>query len=87
LVVGTRAGQVAVLVTLDDDGPGIPAERLGHIFDPFFTTRDPGEGTGLGLYIVGEIVQELGGAIAVNSPGLSGRGVCFSLWLPCGATQ
>jgi signal transduction histidine kinase len=87
LVVGTRAGQVAVLVTLDDDGPGIPVERLGHIFDPFFTTRDPGEGTGLGLYIVGEIVQELGGAIAVNSPGLSGRGVCFSLWLPCGATQ
>ena len=87
LVVGAQAGHAAVLVTLEDDGPGIPAERLGHIFDPFFTTRDPGEGTGLGLYIVGEIVQELGGAIAVTSPGLSGRGVCFSLWLPCGATQ
>jgi signal transduction histidine kinase len=85
LVVGARADREAVLVTVADDGPGIPGERLGHIFDPFFTTREPGEGTGLGLYIVGEIVQELGGAIAVSSPGPSGRGVSFSLWLPCGA--
>ena len=83
--MGARADREAVLVTVADDGPGIPGERLGHIFDPFFTTREPGEGTGLGLYIVGEIVQELGGAIAVSSPGPSGRGVSFSLWLPCGA--
>ncbi len=71
----------AVLIRVRDDGPGIPAERIGQIFDPFFTTRDPGEGTGLGLYIVGEIVQESGGAIAVTSP--PDGGACFSLWLPC----
>lgn len=85
LVVGARAGREAVLVTVTDDGPGIPGERLSHIFDPFFTTREPGEGTGLGLYIVGEIVQELGGAIAVSSP--PEGGACFSLWLPCGVAK
>lgn len=82
LVVGEKAGNEAVLIRIEDDGPGIPPERLDHIFDPFFTTREPGEGTGLGLYIVGEIVQEQGGAIAVSSP--SGVGARFSLWLPCG---
>ena len=76
-----RAG--GVLIRVQDDGPGIPADRIGQVFDPFFTTRDPGEGTGLGLYIVGEIVQEHGGAIAVTSP--AGAGACFTLWLPCGA--
>jgi two-component system, NtrC family, sensor kinase len=72
----------AVLIRVRDDGPGIPAARIGQVFDPFFTTRAPGEGTGLGLYIVAEIVQEYGGAIAVTSP--PGGGACFSLWLPCG---
>jgi signal transduction histidine kinase len=82
LVVGEAAGRDAVMITVRDDGPGIAPERLDHIFDPFYTTREPGEGTGLGLYIVGEIVQEQGGAIAVSSP--PGGGARFALWLPCG---
>lgn len=85
-VLGTPDGAApatrAVLIRVRDDGPGIPPERIGQVFDPFFTTREPGEGTGLGLYIVGEIVQEHGGAIAVTSP--PAGGACFSLWLPCG---
>jgi signal transduction histidine kinase len=72
----------AVIVRIRDDGPGIAAEHIGQVFDPFFTTRAPGEGTGLGLYIVEEIVQEHGGAIAVTFP--PGGGTCFTLWLPCG---
>ena len=82
LVVGERQGGEAVMIAVEDDGTGIPSERLDHIFDPFYTTREPGEGTGLGLYIVGEIVQEQGGAIAVSSP--PGGGARFTLWLPCG---
>jgi signal transduction histidine kinase len=71
----------AVLVEVRDNGPGIAAEALGQVFDPFFTTRAPGEGTGLGLYIVGEIVLEQGGGIAVASA--PGAGTRFTLWLPC----
>ncbi len=75
----------AVLIHVRDDGPGISRERIGQVFDPFFTTHAPGEGTGLGLYIVAEIIEEHGGAIAVTSR--PGAGACFSLWLPCGATS
>ncbi|MBI5330439.1 MAG: sensor histidine kinase [Betaproteobacteria bacterium] len=75
-----REAERAVLIRVRDDGPGIPPGRIGQVFDPFFTTRAPGEGTGLGLYIVGEIVQEHGGAIAVSSP--PEGGACFALWLP-----
>jgi len=90
---GQRASQIlgapetqasAVLVRVQDNGPGIAPERIGQVFDPFFTTHEPGEGTGLGLYIVGEIVQEHGGAIVVTST--PGEGACFSLWLPCKQT-
>lgn len=75
----------ALLIQVCDDGPGIAAERIGQVFDPFYTTREPGEGTGLGLYIVAEIVQEQNGAVAVTST--PGSGACFHLWLPCGAKK
>lgn len=86
LVLGDPARETrAALIQIRDDGPGIPPERISQIFDPFYTTRAPGEGTGLGLTIVGEIVRDLGGAIAVASP--PGMGGCFTLWLPCGGVE
>ncbi len=86
LVLGGPATNArAALIQISDDGPGIAAEHIGQIFDPFFTTRAPGDGTGLGLYIVSEIVLDQGGAIAVASP--PGGGTCFTLWLPCGVAQ
>ena len=75
----------ALLIQVCDDGPGIAAERISKVFDPFYTTHEPGAGTGLGLYVVAEIVQEQNGAVAVTST--PGEGTCFHLWLPCGAAK
>jgi signal transduction histidine kinase len=68
LRVGLEAGGAGtVLVTVRDQGVGIPEPLLGSIFDPFFTTQPQGEGTGLGLYICQGIVQRMGGEIRIES--------------------
>lgn len=69
----------AVCFTVADDGPGIDQAVREHIFDPFVTTRVGGEGTGLGLYLVEEIVSEHHGCIVLESPE---RGARFAIWLP-----
>ena len=74
-----RAGDTAV-ITVSDDGPGIPAELLPRIFDPFFTTKDVGEGSGLGLSIVHGIIERHGGKISVDSE--PGHGARFTVRLP-----
>ena len=69
-----------VLITVDDNGPGIPGEDLENVFDPFFTTKDPGKGTGLGLAICGRLVESMGGRIrAMRSPDGGAR---FTIRLP-----
>ncbi|MEQ9366766.1 MAG: ATP-binding protein [Leptospirales bacterium] len=57
----------AVLVEIQDNGPGIPPAVLSKIWDPFFTTKDQGEGSGLGLGIVQGIVEKHKGKIEVDS--------------------
>ena len=69
-----------LLVQIDDNGPGIAPEHLAQIFNPFFTTHSAGDGTGLGLYLVVEIISEHHGCIAAEN--LSGGGTRFSIWLP-----
>jgi len=54
----TRAEGGAVVVEIEDTGPGIPPENQSRIFDPFFTTKPPGKGTGLGLDISYRIVVQ-----------------------------
>ncbi|HET9598126.1 MAG TPA: ATP-binding protein [Anaeromyxobacteraceae bacterium] len=72
-----RARERAVL-TVADEGPGIPAEVRARIFDPYFTTRH--EGTGLGLAIVKKIVLQHGGEIDAGAR--PGGGASFVISLP-----
>ena len=67
-------------IQIDDNGPGIAPENLAQIFNPFFTTHSAGDGTGLGLYLVEEIVSEHNGCIAVENRARGGTR--FSIWLP-----
>jgi len=66
-----------VMVSVTDNGCGIPQENLIHLFDPFFTTRP--KGTGLGLAIAHEIIQVHGGHIEVESE--VGRGTKVTFYL------
>jgi two-component system NtrC family sensor kinase len=78
--VSLRSDDEALIVTVADDGPGIPEEAMPRLFEPFFTTKAAGEGTGLGLSISRKIVAAHGGEIEVNSE--VGRGARFSVRLP-----
>ncbi len=69
-----------VIVTVTDNGAGIPSEILPKIFDPFFTTKPVNAGTGLGLSIAHGIIAEMGGNIEVKS--VVGTGTSFSIVLP-----
>ncbi len=69
-----------VHIAITDTGTGIAADHLQKIYDPFFTTKAPGQGTGLGLFIVRQIVERNRGRIAVTST--VGQGTTFSLAFP-----
>jgi signal transduction histidine kinase len=56
-----------ILISIADNGAGIPLEVQPKIFDPFYTTKDVGVGTGLGLGIVSRIVEQFGGTIRFSS--------------------
>jgi len=67
-------------IEVRDNGAGMPLDVLPRIFDPFFTTKDVGKGSGLGLFIVHEIIEEHDGCIAVDSA--PGKGTTFLIRLP-----
>ncbi len=78
--VAYRSLDQHVVVRVWDNGPGIPDELKERIFRPFFTTKVAGEGTGLGLHICREIVENAGGKIMVESA--VGKGTRFTVELP-----
>jgi PAS domain S-box-containing protein len=81
IIIKTWEEKGNVMVSIKDNGPGIPDEIRNKIFDPFFTTKEPGKGTGLGLSISYNIIVETHkGQIFVNSE--IGKGTEFVIVLP-----
>ena len=74
-----RAGDYVAL-TIEDNGPGMPAEVRSRIFEPFYTTKEVGRGTGLGLSICYGIISEHDGSIRVES--VPGEFTRFTIGLP-----
>ncbi len=66
--------------TVADDGPGMSEDVQKNIFTPFFTTKRQGEGTGLGLSVVQDLIHEASGDINVVS--VEGKGTRFDILLP-----
>lgn len=80
ITLSTTLRNGEVMVSVSDNGSGIPAERLGKVFDPFYTTKPVSRGTGLGLSIAQRIVNQHGGSISVESQ--EGVGTTFYVFLP-----
>lgn len=82
ITVETRLEGSDVVLRVKDTGSGIPAELLPRIFEPFVTTKPRDRGTGLGLWLVNEIVRTHEGTIRVDST--VGQGTSFEVRLPKG---
>lgn len=81
VIRATRAGE-RVQLSYEDNGCGIPTASLPHIFEPFYTTKLGRGGSGLGMYIVYNLVHNvLSGSLTVHSE--EGRGTRIALDLPC----
>jgi signal transduction histidine kinase len=77
--VSTKKVGDKVLVSVKDNGAGIPQKILDKIFQPFFTTKPTGQGTGLGLSLSYDIVKAHGGELNVETK--EGKGSEFTIVL------
>lgn len=80
VTVSTHRDARAVRITVADTGSGIDPSLHERVFQPFFTTKPQGQGTGLGLSVVREIVEQHGGQVSLSSQ--AGRGTTVTLQLP-----
>ena len=78
--VNTKKENDKVLISVKDNGPGIPKKILDKIFQPFFTTKPTGQGTGLGLSLAYDIIKAHGGELKVGAK--EGEGAEFIIQLP-----
>jgi two-component system, NtrC family, sensor kinase len=81
IVVSCLEEKGKVLLTVVDEGPGIPKENRRKVFDPFFTTKPVGQGTGLGLPVCRSIIESFAGTLEL-APGKDGEGAKFVITLP-----
>jgi signal transduction histidine kinase len=82
-VAAHRDNRDAVVISVTDNGPGIPDYQREQIFEPYFSTKE--KGTGLGLAIVRHNVEIYGGKVGVEST--LGKGSCFTLTFPAKSTM
>ena len=80
IAISTKQSDGRCVITVKDDGNGIPKDVIRNIFDPFFTTKEVGKGTGLGLSISYGIIEEHNGTIDVKSE--PGKGTEFIVSIP-----
>ncbi len=82
LTVRTRHAKSAnaVILEVEDTGPGVPADLATRIFEPFFTTKDVGAGTGMGLSVSKGMVEAQGGSLTLISK--ANHGAIFRVSLP-----
>ncbi len=87
VTISTKKENKTIIITVRDNGRGIPQDVKNKIFQPFFTTKPTGSGTGLGLSLSYDIVKVHGGEIKVESPltdeaGKQSEGTKFIVKLP-----
>jgi two-component system NtrC family sensor kinase len=80
LDISSTSHEDHIVITVRDNGPGIPAINLNRVFDPFFSTKPVGKGSGLGLSICYGIIKKMGGRIDFES--VVGEGSAFNIMLP-----
>lgn len=68
ITIDAMSDDIEAHITVTDHGSGIDQKLQDRIFEPFFTTKEPGKGTGLGLALVYNIINDLGGDISIESP-------------------
>ena len=79
--ISTAPGEGEVIMTISDNGPGIPEYSQKHIFEPFYTTKTVGVGTGLGLSVSYYIINKSHHGTIMVEP-TSERGTAFRVTLP-----
>lgn len=77
-------GTVIALLSVSDNGGGIPQNVFPSLFEPFFTTKPAGKGTGLGLSVSYGIIRDLGGQLSAAN---GADGATFQINLPCVQAQ
>lgn len=85
LTIGLDEAPGEIIFTVRDTGQGMEEDVQARIFEPLFTTKAPGKGTGLGLFVVKQIVEEYRGTIALTST--PGKGTTFTIVFPGGGSQ
>ncbi|MBW1944001.1 MAG: two-component sensor histidine kinase [Deltaproteobacteria bacterium] len=78
--IASRRTDFYIVVTISDDGAGIPKDQQSKIFEPFFTTKEAGKGTGLGLWVSHNIIEKMGGIITLKSE--KEEGSTFTVQIP-----